>query len=291
MQWPKDTRDPAYVPLVLAALDAGNYEHTFVPIVIEAGGHRGVFGVSQDALKIEGVRINASAFLQQHIADMFGAFLLTPKLLDQMWSQRAVTILPCTEVFSSSSATMIQHSQCVDKRIAAAGFDGTGVVQSVCKTWVITNGLLAHPGMACNDGWHIEKQIPGVPFDPAPSLPGAHMIQSPGYHHDPRHSDYSQCLLFVARACIVDEQATSFDVVAQDPELSALVSHEGPLRVLRQPGSPELVDPPNVAPSGGKTVASAVVGAGIGAVVAGPPGAIVGGLGGWAFDAVKRSLA
>jgi len=289
VNWPNDTRSAAYAPLILGSITEGNFEHRFVPIVIEANGHRGVFGVSEDALKIEGVRVNASAFLQQHVADLFGAFLLTPKLLDQMWSQRAVTVLPCPQPFNSLSVTMIAHSACVDRQLANVTVPEGGIIQSVCKTWVITNGLLAHPGRACNDGWHLEKPIPGVPFDPAPSLPGAHMIQSPGYHHDAQHVDYSQCMLFVARDCAVDGEITTFDAVAQNPELATLVNHDGILKVLRQPGS-EFVTPPNVPPSGGKTVAMVTAGAGIGAIVGGPPGALVGATVGWGIDAVRRKM-
>lgn len=291
MNWPLDVRDPAYEPMVLNAIVEGRFEHVFVPLTITVGNHTGVFNVSQDALKIEGVRINASAILQQHIADMLGAYLLTPKLLDQMWAQRGVTVLPCTQVFSASSATMIAHSACVDKQLAALTVPPAGIIQTVGKTWVITNGLLTHPGKACNDGWHLEKPQSGVPFDPAPSLPGAHMIQSPGYHHDARHADYSQICLFIARECEVDGQATDFATVAQDPELAALVSHEGVLRILRQPEASELVTPPvRPAANGSGTIAMVSAGASIGAAIAGPPGALVGGAAGWMLNAVKQRL-
>ena len=229
MQWPKNLTDPSYDPMVLGAIAAGNFEHAFMPITIG----NGVFYVSQDALKIDGVRINASAVLQQHIADLLGAYLLTPKLMDQAWAQRTLTCLPCTMPINSTSEGMIQHSACVNKQIVRPT---NGIVQTVGKTWVLSNKLSLR--VAMNMGWHIENPIAGVPFDPAPTLPGAHMIQSPGTRHSPQHVNYSQVCLFVAKDCIVNGQPTTFAAVAQSPTFASLVSHEGILLTLRQPGAP-----------------------------------------------------
>jgi hypothetical protein len=291
MQWPTELTDPSYAPLVLGAVAEGRFEHTFVPLVVDAGGHRGIFAVSQDALRMDGVRIDVSAILQQHVADLLGAHLLTPKLFDQMWANRAVTLLPCTQPITSSAAGMVGHSACVDKRLAAAG--GTppnGIVQTVGKTWVLSNKLTDR--VAMNMGWHLDQPLAGVPFDSAPTLPGAHMIQSPGTRHGPNHVDYSQIALFVKRECVVDGRSTTFDAVAGDPAFATLVSHEGVLRVLRQPGAPELVRPPTVMskPVSGATVALAATGAGIGASLAGPLGALFGATLGWAADAIRRRL-
>jgi hypothetical protein len=287
IQWPKNLSDPTYDPLVLGAIASKNFDHTFVPITINVGGHTGVFQVSQDALKIDGVRINASAILQQHIADLLGAYLITPKVMDQLWAQRSLTALPCTMPFNATSDGMIKHSACVDKQIVRPT---SGIIQTVGKTWVLSNRI--SQTVACNMGWHLEKQIQGVPFDPAPTLPGAHMIQSPGFRHNPQHVDYSQIVLLIARDCVVDGQPTTFASVAQDISLSALVSGEGILHTLRQPGTPEMVSPPRVASKspGVTTVAAVATGAASGAIVAGPIGAAIGGAVGWAADAVRRML-
>ena len=306
MNWPTDLLgNPAYDSMVLGAISEGRFEHVFVPIVVHAGGHTGIFRVSQDALKIDGVRINVSAILQQQIADMLGAYLLTPKLLDQLWAQRAVTLTPCTQPSSSTSAAMIVHSACIDTKLKTqvlidravvgaglgAGIPADGIVQTVGKTWAITNALLDHPGMACNIGWHLEHPMGGgIPFDAAPTLPGAHMIQSPGYRHDARFLDYCQLVLVIHRDCVVDDSPNTFAAVARDSELAPLVNADGVLKVLRQPGAPELVKPPTTrpVPLGPATVALMGVGMGIGAKIAGPPGAVVGGALGLAVDAIRR---
>lgn len=293
MEWPAQLTAPSYAPLLFGAVAEGRFEHAFVPLTVEAGGHRGVFAVSQDALKVDGVRVNASAILQQSVADLIGASLLTPKLLDQMWAQRAITVLPCTQPITSSAAGMVAHSACVDRQIdKLGGIPPGGIAQTTCKTWVVSNALLRHPGRAENLGWYLEHPVAGVPFDPAPTLAGARMIQSPGFAHDGHHLDYSQCVLLVASACVVDGHPTTFSAVATDPNLAALVNHDGALRVLRQPGAPELVTPPAAAikAPGKATLTLAATGAAFGAVVAGPPGALVGAAAGWAADAVRRKL-
>lgn len=291
MQWPTQLTDLSYAAMVLGAIADNRFEHVFVSLTIQVGDHQGVFSVSQDALKIDGVRIDVSAVIQQHIADMIGASLITPKIFDQMWAQRAVTLLPCTQPITSSAAGMVSHSACIDKKLAAAGGASPGgIVQTVGKTWVLSNKLST--SVAMNMGWHLEKPLGGVPFDPAPTLPGAHMIQSPGTAHGPGHIDYSQIALFVKNECTVDGVSSTFATVAQDPVLSSLVSHEGVLRVLRQPGAAEIVTPPTTAakPSGGTTVALTALGAGIGARLAGPQGGLIGGGIGWAVDTLRRKL-
>ncbi len=125
------------------------------------------------------------------------------------------------------------------------------------------------------------------------------MVQSPGTHHDPNWVDYSQICLFVSAECVVDGAYATFAEVARSPELSALVSHEGPLRFLRQPGLPgmgapiataETVTPPIQSASlqGAGTVSAVALGAGVGGFLAGPPGMLAGAGVGWAADAVRR---
>ena len=57
-------------------------------------GSRLKLAVMADALKLGGVRVGAGAGLAQQIADVLGAMLLTPKVLDLMYAARAVTVAP-----------------------------------------------------------------------------------------------------------------------------------------------------------------------------------------------------
>jgi len=63
---------------------------------------------------------------------------------------------------------------------------------------------------------------------------------------------------------------------------------EDPVRQLAE--SEQVQTPAPEVPAGKETVILAAIGAGIGASIAGPAGAVVGGALGWAADAVRRKL-
>jgi hypothetical protein len=64
---------------------------------------------------------------------------------------------------------------------------------------------------------------------------------------------------------------------------------EDPVRQIAE--SEQVAAPtPDMLPAGKETVMLAAIGAGIGASVAGPAGAVVGGALGWAADVVRRKL-
>ena len=83
--------------------------------------HTGEFQVFTDALKIDGVRINVSAELEQKIADILECSLLTPKLADMIWEQRQVTLTPSPQPIASSTQAMIDHSGRIDAQLEALG--------------------------------------------------------------------------------------------------------------------------------------------------------------------------
>lgn len=233
--------DASYAKLVLDAVTQESYDPiSWVELKTSIPGHAATFLVTADALKIGGVRINVSATLQQQIADGIGALLLTPKLLDQMWAQRAVTLLPSPQPIEATVKSMLAHSSRIDAALAkAGGAPKGGIVQTVGKQWVVSNALLAHSGKAENMGWHFPgKTFDGKSWSASPTLPGIRMIQDPGWAHDASHVDYSQVCCLVNRWCVLDGARTDIATVLQDPTLSALASAEGPLKLLRQPGVP-----------------------------------------------------
>jgi hypothetical protein len=241
VQWPANLLDPAYGDLVRGAIGAGKYEMPWAPLKSTIPGHSATFQVSGDALKIAGVRINVSAQLQQQIADALGALLLTPRLLDLLWAERAVTLPPSPQPIAATSAAMIAHSARVDALLAkAGGVPKGGIVQTVGKQWVVSNALEAHPGRAENMGWHFAgPTFGGQAFEPSPTLPGVRLIQGPGWAHDIHHLDYSQVCCLVHRSCVVDGESRDLADVVRDAALAPLATGpEGVLRILRQPGVP-----------------------------------------------------
>lgn len=235
---PKDTASPAYDAAVLASLPSVD-SLTFATVTSGFGGHAGEFLVLADALAVEGIRINASASLQQTIADRLGCLLLTAKLADLLYLQRGVTLLPQPQPISSAVTAMVAHSKRVDAALQAAGAPQGPVVQTVGKHWILDNDTLSHPGKACNYGWH----FPGSSFDGsrwgAAVTPGLRLIQDRGWFHDITHVDYSQTVVLVHRSCKVDGSQRDLAEVYQNPALAPLVSHQGALSALRQPGVPQ----------------------------------------------------
>lgn len=232
---------------ILHRVVVGQYDTIDIATVTSTyDGHSAEFTVFADALKMDGVRVNVSANLQQQIADVLGCSLLTPKLVDLLWLQRNVTLLPSPQPISASTQAMVDHSARIDKMLNAQG-NPTGIIQTVGKFWVLDNDLLTHPGRAMNYGWHFEgASCQGISGEITASLikdargQYVRLIQGRGTAHDIHHSDYSQQCILVSRACVVDGKSRDILDILADPVLAPLASHQGVLRVLRQPGVPEV---------------------------------------------------
>jgi hypothetical protein len=232
---------------LLGYVSNGRFQVEYSTLKSTHGDHVAEFQVFSDALKIEGIRINVSAETQQKIADCLGCLLLTPKLADLMWIQREVTLKPFPRPITASTEAMVEHSSKIDAALVKLG-NPTGLIQTVGKHWVIDNDI--HAGKAMNYGWHFEgANFQGISGEVSATLSKdshgqfVRLIQGRGTAHDMHHVDYSQTCVLVARGCVVDGQAQDLLAVLQDPELAPLASHQGALRVLRQPGVP---DPGNV---------------------------------------------
>ena len=290
MQWPPNLLDPSYGPSVLAAVAAGNYELAWAPLAVGDV----VLQVSARPLKVEGVSVNVSATIQQQVADLLNAMLPTPKIMDLMWLGRAATVQPFTQPITSSAAGMLKASATVDGWVEAAGNPGGILVLE--KTWCVGNSLLEHPGKAMNYGLFCVPNQPdnhysGIATEACVSIANpklGRVIQGQGWAHDPAHLDYSQWCPLVQRACTVGGSSGDLADVLQDPKRAPLLSHEGVLRVLRQPGVPVYqgtAPPPHLvagfsvpvdAPSSGNRV--------LGAVAA----FAVAGAAGWAVETAMR---
>lgn len=205
--------------------------------------HVGEFYVFDDALRIEGVRVNVSAQLEQKIADSLSCMLMTAKIADMRFDQANTIIKPRPRRITSSTQAMIDHSEDIDDQLK--GIDRPGIVATVGKHWIIDNKLLRPrmPGMAINYGWHFKGNSyqgikGGLPVN-YKNMPGVRMIQTRGSHHTLLHQDYSQICALVDRNCMVDNKPMDLAEVVQDKTLSNLVSHEGKMKLWRQPGVPE----------------------------------------------------
>lgn len=226
---------PAREAALLEAVRAGHLAPvTWVPVHSRRGDQHATFFVSADALRVgterDSIRINTSARTMQRIADLLGCVMPTTHLCDLVWEQATVRVAPCIHAPDATMACtsrMLEHHRCVEARVAGRA----GLIENVGKHWVLTNRLAGRPDRAANYGWYDPK---------APHRHGRHALWQPlGLAHDPDHVDYSQVVRLVQRRCVVNGAERDLVEVMTDPALAALVSSEGPLSVVRQPGVPE----------------------------------------------------
>ena len=221
----------------------GNFEATWTPLDYTISGKQVKLNVMSDALKIEGVRVNVSANLQQRLADLFDASLLTAQVADLMYVNASYRIDPSPVPISSSVSEMIAHSKRVDSMIGT--YTG-GIVAPPGKHWILDKKLDAFPNMACNYGWHflgtVYRGIKGFAAASFVKQLGGNIvsvIQPNACAHDPHHMDYSQVCQLVSQTCWVDGEEKVFSDLLKDQADSGLVTFGGPLKNARQPGVPE----------------------------------------------------
>jgi len=195
------TAAPAYEALVLQALDQA--ELRWRPLAVEIarkGQPPGTLelDVMADAVKIDGVRINATAALELEIAERLQATLLTPFLSDWIYRTAGRHVDPQPRPITSSVGAMIAHSADVDLE-AAGALD----IADPGKDWVGTSKGIATYGWHASQSWSAGA---GVPVHPAAALGGLYVVQQPYTGHKLRHSDYSQTVRLVKRACHYDGQ-------------------------------------------------------------------------------------
>lgn len=224
---------------------AGNFDAEWASLEYTSGGRTIKFNVMNDALKIDGVRVNVSAELQQKLADVFNASLLTAHIADLMFINAVHRVEPCPMTISSTVASMVKHSHMVDGKV---GQNINGIVASPGKHWILDKKLDLNPTKACNYGWHFVgtayKGIKGYPVASQQNkLNGSviSVIQPNACAHDMKHSDYSQICQLVSQACWIDGVIHRLSDVFQDSSKCDLATGSGHLTNVRQPGTIPLV--------------------------------------------------
>ena len=238
-------------PIFLEAARTGSYlPIDWSAIRCEYQGHLGILFVSSDVLTLgepdDFFRANVSAVTAQKIADTLGLRLPTPKICDLIHQNSVVKVEPCTRDVEGHTIDMmtvpwmVDHSVCVGQKIGAQ----PGLASSLGKDWVLCKHLEINPSSAVNYGWYSAR----APRHPDYISVTGHMPlwQPLGSKHNHDHVDYSQTLRLVQPTIIVDGVTMLLDDVLRSIELAPMVSHEGALSVVRQPGVPMAppTDPP-----------------------------------------------
>lgn len=197
----------------------------------------------------DGVRLPVTAVEMQQIADLTGCMMLTPKIVDEIWLAAGLNGLQIDSVVNvhgivAEADIHVVHAE-IEKQLAAAKGNSAGIVDSVGKYWVICNAMLtgkfsAAGKQAVNYGWPTRGK------GNRPGVTGKFNVWQPiGGEHSTDHYDPSQTIRLMSRTAYLLRAGTSTRVevdlhdIARDPELCSFISHEGPLKVLRQQGVPE----------------------------------------------------
>lgn len=233
--------------LIVQYAEQGALSFEWARLDVSGNGHTLIVYVARDGVKLDGVRLSMSATCAQQVADRIDAVLPTPRLHDQIYAAADVKLAPITRndwVQNSSMATTA-HMRDQSNAIDAAIGERSGLVADLGKDWVLVNSLMqptngCGPGwpplavgvVAANYGWEVSSG-----GDPAVT-PGMRVIQSVGRCHGRTHCDYSQVQRLVATTCELDGAPTDLRDVLQSDAVASLVSSEGPLVTVRQPGVP-----------------------------------------------------
>lgn len=226
--------------------DPQRLHYTWISLDVESEGNVAKFFVMNDALKIDGIRVNVTADTQQRIADKLGAMLLTAKLSDLIWHHADIRLKPCTMPITSTTEAMIKHSQNVERQLKNIDYSEK-LVSTVGKDWIIDQKML-NKHVSINHGWHFEgNSYMGIKGNVNPSLlknPKTEqywrLIQSIGSaHKGTEHTDYSQICRLVTRECFINNEKMDIIDVLKDKKLCNLASHCGPMSIFRQSGVPQ----------------------------------------------------
>lgn len=158
--------------------------------------------VGNDALKIDGIRINVSANLSYKITEILDLVMPTDTICDIIHRNAEEIIEPCMQPDSVKNGTMhytsnmIRHSREIDKKIK----DQTKLISTVGKSWIINNRLIGKEKLhGCNYGWHCKgAHYRGFKYD--------HVWQPAGLAHNTVHVDYSQTYRPIQKYAIVNNQ-------------------------------------------------------------------------------------
>ncbi len=226
------------------AIGSNRLEYTFSSITaINNNGDELCFEVFSDAAKIDGIRFMVTAIETQEIADVLGLMMTTPKIEDLIALDAEIVISPITQINGNITAlaSSEDYSKAIDNALNKYGDVSGKLINTVGKSWVLINrlgqgGLAYGKNTACNYGWvHASSRYNAV-------TPGLKCWQQPGFKHNNVHKDASQVLRLINPKCTLRRKNSGtwemidLTTVLLDPELTNLVSHEGVLKVLRQPG-------------------------------------------------------
>jgi hypothetical protein len=185
--------------------------------------HRGWYWVTPDYLAIgserDFVRMPMNPVTAQRIADRYGMLMVTPAMVDAIYRQAPFKLHPIPMKPGKqmrSNRYYAQHQKMIEAalKVADHGYLTAGHKKDV----VITNRLANHPKRVAIYGWHENAWAP---------------IQPLSIWHRKTYADYSHGVRLVYPEMLLDGKSLPVETVLRDPDLSSLLSDEGPLALTR----------------------------------------------------------
>ena len=225
-----------------------NYEIEWAPIEINSQNHKLIIYVTKDVLKINSIRINVSARLQQQIADILDVSLPTGKISDLIFDRADIILEPNTRAITATTDAMIEYSQLIDQQLVSKypnmTPDQCTLIATLGKDWLIDNLATSIHGV--NYGWHIKSTSnswKGIAIYPCCSLikdpaTGSYfkIIQQPSTYHNLDQDDYSQKARYVRKDILLDDNTSTLSYILTTPEIAPMISYDGVIKNLKQPG-------------------------------------------------------
>lgn len=209
---------------VVAEIERGNvptHARMLVPLELVADGHTAELWVAADYLAIgsdeDFVRIPMTPAAAQKLAERLDSSLPTPKLVDTIFERAPAKLAPSYIDGGPTDSTADDvrvHNAKVERNRLAKGITLGVLTAGHQKDIVLTTRLSEEEDRVAIYGWHKSDGAP---------------IQSLSCRHSCRYADYSHGVRLVAQAMLVDGHPRRYSDVLRDPELSGLVSAEGPL--------------------------------------------------------------
>lgn len=174
-------------------------------------------GSDQDYLRIPMNLYTAAA-----VAGKLGFVLPTRKMVNAIYAHSAFhfspePMTPGPEMRSTEYYRI--HNQKIEDQARTLGIQPGALVSGDKKDVVMTNLLALNPGRIAIYGWH---KLDGKPIQPLSTVHGA------------CYADYSHGIRLVSASMLVNGETKSVYDVLQDPELSKVLSDEGPIPDVRE---------------------------------------------------------
>jgi len=196
--------------------------------------------VASIGTRADRVRVPMSAPLAQRTADLLGAMLPTPAMVDAIWAaSKKLAPAPMKagpEMMSWPYA--LTHNTTIERQLSAAGLDpGAGdLIAGHKKDVVLSRRMVERPGYVGIYGWHLATGKP---------------IQPVSYVHEAQYADYSHGARFVLGAT-VDGAPVSLAAALSGKlgaDVAKMFSGEGALSVTRYPTGALPASSPAAAPA------------------------------------------